>query len=61
MVEYLTSLRIMNPAAELQNFMNAPRREGRFIRLAHANEEFEAPQLSHGKSVGLDRPLKKRG
>lgn len=51
MVEYLTQLRIMNPAAERNVLMNKPRREGRFVRLAHARDEFEAPKLSHGKSV----------
>ena len=51
MIEYVTNLRIMNPAAKLQNELNAPRREGGFVRLAHAREEFTAPILSKGKSV----------
>jgi hypothetical protein len=48
MVEYLTRLRIMNPAADLSS---DKARDGRFVRLAHANEEFPAPVLTKGKSV----------
>jgi hypothetical protein len=51
MVEYITQLRIMNPAAQLTTSLNEPRREGGFVRLAHAREEFTAPILSKGKSV----------
>ncbi|MBI3294890.1 MAG: hypothetical protein HYZ71_09190 [Deltaproteobacteria bacterium] len=51
MVEYFTQLRIMNPAAELKKGLNAPRREGGFVRLAHAREEFTAPIITKGKSV----------
>jgi hypothetical protein len=51
MVEYFTRLRIMNPAAQLISGLNEPRREGGFVRLAHAREEFTAPVLSKGKSV----------
>lgn len=51
MVEYLTELRIMNPAAEIKKGLNTPRREGAFVRLAHAREEFTAPVITKGKSV----------
>jgi hypothetical protein len=51
MVEYMTKLRVMNPAATLTRQLNEPRREGGFVRLAHANEEFTAPVLTKGKSV----------
>jgi hypothetical protein len=51
MVDYFTELRIMNPAAQLTRNLNEPRREGGFVRLAHAREEFTAPILSKGKSV----------
>jgi hypothetical protein len=49
MVEYFTQLRIMNPAAQLTRNLNQPRREGGFVRLAHARDEFTAPVLSKGK------------
>jgi len=51
MIEYMTKLRVMNPAATLTRQLNEPRREGGFVRLAHANEEFTAPVLTKGKSV----------
>lgn len=51
MVEYFTRLRILNPAATLLKSLNEPRREGGFVRLAHAREEFTAPILTKGKSV----------
>ncbi len=51
MVEYFTRLRIMNPAAQLKASLNEPRREGSFVRLAHAREEFTAPIITKGKSV----------
>jgi hypothetical protein len=63
MVEYFTNLRIMNPAAKLISGLNEPRREGGFVRLAHAREEFTAPILTKGKSVTppkAARPRKKR-
>ena len=50
-VEYLTNLRVLNPAAERGKDLNEPRREGGFVRLAHAREEFTAPVLTKGKSV----------
>jgi hypothetical protein len=53
MVEYFTQLRIMNPAAQLTSNLNEPRREGGFVRLAHAREEFTAPVITKGKSVAL--------
>lgn len=49
MVDYMTKLRIMNPAAEIKKNLNEPRREGGFVRLAHARDEFTAPKLSKGK------------
>ncbi len=51
MVEYITRLNIMNPAAKALSQLNEPRREGGFVRLAHAREEFTAPVLNKGKSV----------
>ena len=51
MIEYITSLRIMNPPALLQSKADEPRREGAYVRLAHAREEFKAPVLTKGKSV----------
>ncbi len=51
MVEYFTQLRIMNPPAEIRNGVSVSHREGGFVRLAHALEEFTAPVLSKGKSV----------
>ncbi len=50
MVEYFTRLRILNPAAQLMSTGEQPRREGSFVRLAHANEEFTAPVLTKGKA-----------
>ena len=49
MVDYIMNLRIMNPAAEVKKDLNEPRREGGFVRLAHAREEFTAPKLNKGK------------
>lgn len=49
MVEYFTRLTVMNPAASKEK--DAPKRDGRYVRLAHANEEFEAPVFTKGKSV----------
>ena len=51
MIEYITNLRIMNPAATLSNQLADPKREGRFVRLAHARDEFEAPVITKGKSA----------
>ncbi len=51
MVEYFMNLRIMNPAAQIRSDLNEPRREGGFVRLAHAREEFTAPIITKGKSV----------
>lgn len=53
MIEYITQLRIMNPAARMMSASEesgAPRREGGFVRLAHAREEFPAPVLNKGKA-----------
>jgi len=60
MIEYITKLRIMNPAATLQSSPGDPRREGGFVRLAHARDEFEAPKLSKGKSVSSARRSKRK-
>jgi hypothetical protein len=60
MVEYFTQLRIMNPAAQLGSNLNEPRREGGFVRLAHAREEFTAPVLTKGKSVLAKKSGRKR-
>jgi hypothetical protein len=63
MVEYFTRLRILNPAAQLMSKQNEnePRREGGFVRLAHAREEFTAPVLTKGKSVvAAQSDLKKK-
>lgn len=57
MVDYLTRLRILNPASQLHSQLNEPRREGGFVRLAHAREEFTAPVLNKGKAFEL--PTKK--
>ena len=51
MVDYLIGLRVLNPAAERGKELNMPRREGGFVRLAHAREEFTAPIITKGKSV----------
>lgn len=51
MVEYFTKLRILNPAATLMSPENQTRREGSFVRLAHAREEFTAPVLTKGKAA----------
>ena len=59
MVDYLTSLRVLNPAAERGKTLNEPRREGGFVRLAHAREEFTAPVITKGKSA-LSRNSKKK-
>jgi len=60
MVEYLTRLRILNPAAKLLSNPTEPRREGGFVRLAHAREEFSAPVLSKGKAAERKRREAKR-
>jgi hypothetical protein len=60
MVEYFTQLRIMNPAAQLTTNLNEPRREGGFVRLAHARDEFTAPVLTKGKSVSRGRTRRSR-
>ena len=49
MVDYMTRLKILNPPAE--HTLNEPRREGGFVRLAHARDEFTAPVLSKGKAA----------
>lgn len=59
MVQYFTNLRILNPAAQLTSSLNEPRREGGFVRLAHAREEFTAPVLTKGKSVTPPRKTSK--
>jgi hypothetical protein len=59
MAEYFYSLRIMNLAADRTKSLSEPRREGSFVRLAHAREEFTAPVLTKGKSVQR-AALKKR-
>jgi len=54
MIDYMTRLRVLNPPAAAlmsKDDPTAPRREGGFVRLAHANEEFTAPVLTKGKSV----------
>lgn len=56
MVEYFMNLRVMNPAAKRLTELNEPRREGGFVRLAHAREEFTAPILTKGKSVTPPAP-----
>lgn len=50
MVDYFTRLSILNPAAKLVS-PGETRREGSFVRLAHAREEFTAPVLTKGKAV----------
>lgn len=55
MIEYITALRIMNPAARLSADPTLPRREGGFVRLAHAREEFPAPVLNKGKAYEARR------
>jgi hypothetical protein len=60
MVDYFTKLRILNPAAQLMTDSNEPRREGGFVRLAHARDEFTAPIITKGKSVqGSTKPKAK--
>ena len=49
MIEYFTRLKMVNESA--RSVSPASRREGRFVTLAHAREEFTAPVLTHGKSV----------
>ncbi len=56
MVDYFNRLKIINPAAEL----NEPRREGGFVRLAHAREEFTAPVLTKGKAATRARDVMKK-
>ena len=58
MVDYLTSLRVLNPAAERGKSLNEPRREGGFVRLAHAREEVTAPIITKGKSVARNAKKK---
>jgi len=60
MVEYFTKLRIMNPAAQITSNLNEPRREGGFVRLAHAREEFTAPIITKGKSVTPPLPREEK-
>ncbi len=59
MVDYFTRLRILNPAAEREKSLNIPRREGGFVRLAHAREEFSAPVLNKGKYFNSKNKKKK--
>ena len=61
MVEYISQLRILNPAAEITSQLNEPRREGGFVRLAHAREEFTAPVLTKGKSVSAKKKKGAKG
>ena len=51
MIDYMTRLRVLNPPSAALMSPEGPRREGGFVRLAHANEEFTAPVLTKGKSV----------
>lgn len=55
MIEYLARLRMVNEPARTVSLVS--RREGRFVTLAHAREEFSAPVLTQGKSV-RKRPVK---
>lgn len=50
MVDYMSRLSVMNPAAKMEKDFNKPQREGAFVRLAHARHEFTAPVLSKGKA-----------
>lgn len=58
MIEYLIRLKIMNQAS-LRQEPQIPRREGAFVTLAHAREEFVAPVLSKGKSVSRKQRRKR--
>jgi hypothetical protein len=51
MIDYFTRLTILNPAAQRLSPDNQSRREGSFVRLAHAREEFTAPVLTKGKAA----------
>jgi len=48
-------LRIMNPAAQIHSELNGAHREGGFVRLAHAKDEFTAPVITKGKSANRRR------
>ena len=61
MVEYFTRLTILNPAADVREKSPESRREGAFVRLAHAREEFTAPILMKGKSVIKSTRRKRNG
>lgn len=52
MIEYFTRLTVLNPpAAKLMSKDSGGKREGAFVRLAHAREEFTAPVITKGKSA----------
>ena len=57
MIEYFSALTIMNPASTLMNQAN---RNGAFVRLAHAKEEFVAPIITKGKSASRKSSRMKR-
>ena len=50
MVDYFTRLTILNPPSAKLMSKDETRREGSFVRLAHAREEFSAPVIIGGKS-----------
>ncbi len=52
MLEYFTRLSILNTPSLRDG---APKKAGRFVKLAHANDEFEAPILTKGKSVSREK------
>jgi len=54
MVEYFTSLHLLNPPAEKNPKLNKPRRSGSFTSLAHAREEFRTPNFTKGKSANME-------
>lgn len=60
MIEYMTRLHILNPAAKLMSSESKERREGGYVSLAHAREEFKAPEISKGKGAAAEEKKKKR-
>lgn len=51
MVEYFSRLTVMNPPAEASTESSAQKRDGGYVRLAHAREEFSAPVITKGKGA----------
>jgi hypothetical protein len=60
MIDYMINLRVLNKASQFLSDSNKSSRDGRFVSLAHANEEFTAPVITKGKSAAKAKKPRRR-